>query len=264
MATLHKNTECRLARQAFLVYNTRAMQPQRKLSETIARLFVLLLGLFILAQGIAFTILANLGTDAITSPALVAHLVLGEAPGGAGYSFCTVGRMLICVHILLVLMQIALLRSKYKPIQLLQVVMGLILGSMLDVCLSYTGQLPVPNYAASIGYTVLGCLICSFGIFTFVKADMIPLSAEGFCLALSSTFKWRFSRVKVAVDCSMLLIAVLASLILLGEVAGVREGSVICAVCTGYIIGWLFKVCPIWDKLFAAIGKRSYSASDLA
>ena len=244
----------------FFVYNARAMQQQRKFPEIIARLFVLLLGLFILAQGIAFTILANLGTDAITSPALVAHLVLGKAD----YNFCTVGRMLICVHILLVLMQIALLRSKYKPIQLLQVVMGLILGSMLDICLSYTGQLPVPNYAASIGYTVLGCLICSFGIFTFVKADMIPLSAEGLCLALSNTFKWRFSRVKVAVDCSLLLIAALAALILLGEVAGVREGSVICAVCTGYIIGWLFKVCPIWDKLFAAIGKRAYSASDLA
>lgn len=239
---------------AVFVYNTRAMKPQRKLSEIIVRLIVLLLGLFILAQGIAFTILANLGTDAITSPALVAHLVLGDVEGGAGYSFCTVGRMLICVHILLVLMQIALLRSKYKPIQLLQVVMGLILGSLLDVCLSYTTLLPAPNYAGSIGYTLLGCLICAFGIFTFVKADMIPLSAEGFCLALSSTFNWRFSRVKVAVDCTLLLTAVLCSLIFLGEIAGVREGSVICAVCTGYIIGWFFAVCPLWDKVFSIFG----------
>lgn len=240
------------------------MKPQRKLSEKLVRLVVLLLGLFILAQGIAFTILANLGTDAITSPALVAHLVLGEIDGGTGYSFCTVGRMLICVHILLVLMQIALLRSKYKPIQLLQVVMGLILGNMLDFCLSYTSLLPLPNYAAALGYTLLGCVICAFGIFTFVKADMIPLSAEGFCLALSNTFKWRFSRVKVAVDCSMIIIAVTASLIFLGEIAGVREGSVICAVSTGYIIGWFFKVCPLWDKVFAALGATSGNSSDLA
>ena len=81
------------------------MKPQRSLLDIIVRLIVLLLGLFILAQGIAFTILANLGTDAITSPALVAHLVLGETEGGAGFAFCTVGRMLICVHILLVLLQ---------------------------------------------------------------------------------------------------------------------------------------------------------------
>ena len=162
--------------------------------------------------------------------------------------------MLICVHVLLVLMQIALLRSKYKPIQLLQVVMALILGSMLDVCLSYTSLLPTPGYAGAIGYTLLGCFISAFGIFTYVKADMIPLSAEGFCLALSSTFNWRFSRVKVAVDWTLLLTAVLCSLIFLGEIAGVREGSVICAVCTGYIIGWFFAICPLWDKVFSIFG----------
>lgn len=240
------------------------MTLQRSPIEIIVRLIVLLLGLFILAQGISFTVLANLGTDAITSPALVAHLVLGDAEGGAGLAFCTVGRMLICIHILLVLMQILILRRKYRPIQLLQVVMGVLLGFMLDICLHYTSLLPLPNYGASIAYTLLGCGICAFGIFTYVKADMIPLSAEGLCLALSSVYKWRFSRVKVAVDCSMLLIAVLASLISLGEVAGVREGSIICAVCTGYIIGWFFKVCPIWDKLFAAVGGISGSESNLA
>lgn len=238
------------------------MKQKRKLSEIVVRLVCLLLGLFILAQGIAFTVLANLGTDAITSPALVAHLVLGETEGGLGYEFCTVGRMLICVHVLLVLLQILLLRSKYRPVQLLQVVMGLILGSMLDVCLSYTSLLPVESYMASLAYTLLGCILCAFGIFTFVKADMIPLSAEGLCLALCRTFHWRFSRVKVAVDCSMIGIAVVASLLMLGEVVGVREGSLICAVSTGFIIGWFFKECPIWDRLYAAVSGQARQAPD--
>ena len=242
------------------------MKRHRSPLEIIVRLIVLLLGLFILAQGIAFTVLANLGTDAITSPALVAHLVLGDAEGGAGVAFCTVGRMLICIHIMLVLIQIAVLRSKYKPVQLLQVVMGILLGLMLDACLTYTTLLPLPNYGASIAYTLLGCAVCAFGIFTFVKADMVPLSAEGLCLVLSRTYNWRFSRVKVAVDCSLLLTGVVASLIFLGEVAGVREGSIICAACTGYVIGWYFKVCPIWDNLFAAVSGSSdeKSGTDLA
>lgn len=238
------------------------MKQQRSFSEWVARLLCLLLGLYILAQGIAFTILANLGTDAITSPALVAHLVLGKSDFGMGYEFCTVGRMLICIHCLLVFSQIALLRSKYQPIQLLQIVNGLILGAMVDLSLSYTSPLPVPNYAASIGYTLLGCIVCAFGIYTFVKADMIPLSAEGLCLALSRTFNWRFSRVKVAVDCAMIAAAVLASWILLGKIEGVREGSLICAVSTGFIIGWFFRFCPLWDKVFAAIGHRPVDAKD--
>ena len=116
---------------------------------------------YLLAQGIAFTILANLGTDAITSPALVASLTLGTGEGGMGYEFCSVGNMLICIHILL--------------------------------------------------------------------------------------------------DCSMILIAVVASLILLGEVAGVRKGSLICAVSTGFIIGWFFKFFPYWDKMYAALRGESRS-----
>lgn len=238
------------------------MKQQRSFSEWVARLLCLLLGLYILAQGIALTILANLGTDAITSPALVAHLVLGKSDFGMGYEFCTVGRMLICIHCLLVLSQIALLRSKYQPIQLLQIVNGLILGAMVDLSLGYTTLLPVPNYAASLGYTVAGCAVCAFGIFTFVKADMIPLSAEGLCLALSRIFNWRFSRVKVAVDCAMIATAVLASWLLLGKIEGVREGSLICAVSTGFIIGWFFKFCPLWDKVFAAVGRRPLDKED--
>ena len=84
------------------------MKTSYSFAELMARLFCLVLGLFVLAQGIAFTVLANLGTDAITSPALVAHLLLGAVPGGAGYELCTVGNMLICVHVCLVLLQVLL------------------------------------------------------------------------------------------------------------------------------------------------------------
>lgn len=235
------------------------MAQKRNFAEYAARFICLLLGLFILAQGIAFTIIADLGTDAITSPALVANIFTTKK---LGFEFLTVGRALICVHISLVLLQIVLLRSKYNPIQLLQVVMAVILGLMLDVCLSYTALLPVPSYAAKMGYTLLACVVSAFGIFTYVKADMVPLSAEGLCLALSRTFNWKFSRVKVGVDCSMIAISVVASLILLGSVEGVREGSLICACCTGFIIGFFFKIFHIWDKLFAAIGGRKAGDED--
>ena len=68
---------------------------------------------------------------------------------------------------------------------------------------------------------------------------------------------------KVAVDCSLLAIAVVASLIIWGDVVGVREGSLICAVSTGYIIGFFFKVCPIWDTLFAKVRGEATSADEM-
>ncbi|MBR5876176.1 MAG: hypothetical protein IKZ10_05000 [Akkermansia sp.] len=221
------------------------METSRSVKELFLRFCLMLAGLYILAQGIAFTVIANLGTDAITSPALVTHIFSTRA----GVEFFTVGRTLICIHILLVFLQIAILRSQYKPVQLLQIAMGLLLGLMLDGCMSYTSLLPVPNYAAAIGYTILACFVSAFGIFTYVKADMVPLSAEGLCLALSKRFGWNFSRVKVSVDCAMIALAVVASLILFGEVVGVREGSLICAASIGFIIGAYFRFFPYWDKL---------------
>lgn len=220
---------------------------------------MLLLGIFILAQGIAFTIHANLGTDAITSPALIAHLYLGNTSCGLNYEFCSLGNMLICIHATLVLSQIIILRSKFRPIQLLQLLMALMLGQMLDICMCYTSQLPIPNYACRLGYTLLGCMIGAFGIFTYIKADLIPPSADGLCLAISRTFKLRYSRVKIILDCTMIAIAVLASIIIFGRIIGVREGSLICAINIGYFTGLLLRSCPIWDKLFSSLGIQTES-----
>ena len=221
------------------------MKHTHSIKELFIRFFLMLSGLFILAQGISFSVIANLGTDAITSPALVASIFSERA----GVEFFTVGRALICIHLILVMVQIAVLRRQYNPIQLLQIAMGLLLGLMLDACMSYTTLLPVPNYAAAIGYTILACIVCAFGIFTYVKADMVPLSAEGLCLALCKRYGWNFSHVKVGIDCSMLVMAVVASLLLFGEIVGVREGSLICACSVGFIIGVFFRIFPYWDKL---------------
>ena len=228
------------------------MSLKHSLPEIAARLIVTFFGLFMLAQGIDLTLLADLGTDALTSPALAASTLLEPH-----YPFFTVGNTLICLHVLLILAQIALLRRNYAPVQLLQVLMSFTLGFMVDALLPCVKQLPVPDYTARLGYTLLACVVCAFGIFSFVKANLLPLPAEGFCVALSRTFKLKFSRVKVGLDCAMVLFAVGFSLMFLGTVVGVRKGTLICASTIGLIIGLFFHIFPYWDKLFAAVGHRS-------
>ena len=228
------------------------MRLKHSLPEIAARLVVTFFGLCMRALGIDLTLLADLGTDALTSPALAASTLLEPH-----YPFFTVGNTLICLHVLLILAQIALLRRNYAPLQLLQVLMSFTLGFMVDALLPCVKQLPVPDYTARLGYTLLACVVCAFGIFSFVKANLLPLPAEGFCVALSRTFKLKFSRVKVGLDCAMVLFAVGFSLMFLGTVVGVREGTLICASTIGLIIGLFFHIFPYWDKLFAAVGHRS-------
>lgn len=227
------------------------MHLKHTLPEIIVRLLVLFFGLFMLALGIDLTIIANLGTDAITSPALAASTLLEPV-----FPFFTVGNTLICLHVFFVLLQIMLLRRQYEPVQLLQLVMSFALGTMVDALLPYARMLPTPDYTAQLGYTLLACVVCAFGIFSFVKANLVPLPAEGFCVALSRTFNLKFSRVKVGLDCGMVIVAVVFSLLFQGTVIGVREGTLICAVTIGLIIGFFFNTFPWWDKLFAVAGHR--------
>ena len=62
------------------------MRLKHSLPEILVRLAVTFFGLFMLALGIDLTILADLGTDALTSPALAASTLLEP-----DYPFFSVG-----------------------------------------------------------------------------------------------------------------------------------------------------------------------------
>lgn len=75
----------------------------------IRRYLLLLVGLAIMAFGVAFSIKASLGTSPISS---VPYVVSLFAP-------LTVGTATIIMHCVFILLQILILRKKYHPIQLM-------------------------------------------------------------------------------------------------------------------------------------------------
>lgn len=66
-------------------------------------------GLFVMAFGVAFSIKANLGTSPISSLPYTLSVIMP----------LTVGTATICLHIVLILLQILILRKQYEPFQLL-------------------------------------------------------------------------------------------------------------------------------------------------
>ena len=65
------------------------------------------------------------------------------------------------------------------------------------------------------------------------------MSAEGLVKYLSLRTNKSFGNVKVYVDVTLVLIAVLISLAFTMHIEGVREGSVVAACMTGYIVNFL-------------------------
>lgn len=75
-------------------------------------------GLFVMTIGIALSVKSNLGVSPVSSIPYTMTCVWG----------IEMGKATILFHVVLVLLQILLLRRKFKPAQLLQVLVGTLVG----------------------------------------------------------------------------------------------------------------------------------------
>jgi uncharacterized membrane protein YczE len=82
------------------------------------RMFVYLLGLFIMTLGISMSVKSNLGVSPVSSIPYSITCIFG----------LEMGKATILFHICLVLLQIVILRKAFKLKNLLQVIVGVIFG----------------------------------------------------------------------------------------------------------------------------------------
>lgn len=95
------------------------------------------------------------------------------------------------------------------------------------------------NYIMSIGLLLVGCIVQSIGVVLEIKPQVTMMSAEGFVNYASRRYKKEFGKFKVVFDFTLVTIAILLSLIFTRRIKGVREGSLIAACITGYIVSCL-------------------------
>lgn len=199
--------------------------------DLACRLATLFLGLAVMAMGIVFCIRANLGITPISCPPYV--LSLGLTP--------TVGQFTILMHLVLVFGQRLLLRHEFRPTQWLQVVLALVFGILIDGCMWLTTFLAPTNYLMRILTLLTGNALLALGMCFEIKSHVILVPTDGFVQALSRRAGYSFSRLKIAFDVSLLLISIVCSLLLLGHIEGIREGTLISAFLVGYLVGLLRK-----------------------
>lgn len=144
------------------------------------------------------------------------------------------GRATIIFHIALVLLQIAVLRRKFKPINLLQVPVGVMFGAFTTFCNHLMTFLPTPeNIVIRLSMMLVSTLLIATGIFFYVPANIMPLAGEGAMLAISQASGIEFSTVKVIFDISMVIISFAVCMIFIGSLGSVGAGTIIAAVLVG-------------------------------
>ena len=196
--------------------------------EIAKRYGLLVIGLFFAALGVALTKRGELGVSPISSVANV-----------LSYQFTdlTLGSWLILWNCVLILGQILLLRRNFQPIQFLQIPLSFLFGWFTDFGMWLVSFLPVQVYAVRLLMVLAGTVVLGFGITLSVIADQIMNSGEAFVKAISDVTHEEFGTIKVVFDISCVLVALILSLLFFeGSIVGTREGTIIAALCTGFVV----------------------------
>ena len=192
-------------------------------SRLAARCVVLLVGLSVMALGVAFSIKSDLGTSPISSVPYVVSLITPF----------TVGNVTIAMHCVFILLQILILRRRYQIQQLLQLPVAIIFGYLTDGFVLLIQGLGYNAYWQQWIYCVIGILLVALGVTLEVLAGVVTLAGEGLVLAICKVTPVKFGNMKVAFDVSLVVIACVISFIGTGGLSGVREGTIAAAVFVG-------------------------------
>lgn len=192
------------------------------------RLPMYFIGFFIMTIGIALSVKSNLGVSPVSSIPYTITCVWG----------LEMGKATILFHIVLVLIQILLLRKNFKPVQLLQVPVGIVFGYFTTFCNYLVSHFPTPdNLIIRILMALASAAFIAFGIFLYLPANLVPLAGEGCMQAVSTVTHVEFSKVKICFDCSMVLVSAITCLISLHSLGSVGIGTIIASVLVGSLVG---------------------------
>jgi hypothetical protein len=201
--------------------------------EIIGRYGVFVLGLYLLSAGVVLIVRSCLGTTPISS---VNYVLSINTPLSLGtYTFI--------INMLLIAGQFWLVRGRRTRRDtteiLLQIPFSFIFSAFIDANMLLTQSLVPAHYGHSLSLLLVGCLTQAIGVVLEIKPRVAMMSAEAFVKYIALRYDKDFGRVKVRFDISLVLTAVVVSLLMSHTIEGVREGSVIAACITGYIVSFL-------------------------
>lgn len=195
--------------------------------ELTKRYILFIVSLFFSALGVAITKKGELGVSPISS---VANVMSFQ------FSQLSLGSWLIIWNCVLILGQILLLRKNFQWTQLLQVPLSFLFGWFTDFGTWMLSFFEPNHYLLRLGLVLAGTIVLGFGISLAVIANVIMNSGEAFVKAISDTIHKEFGNVKIAFDISCVVLAVILSFLFFHTLVGTREGTVIAALCTGFVV----------------------------
>lgn len=203
------------------------------IKEFLKKYLIFVLGLYFLAGGVVLIVRSALGTTPISSINYVLSL----------NSSLSLGTCTFLINMISIIGQFWLIRKDRRKQDIIEILLQLpfsfIFSAFIDFNMFLTDNLHPLNYGMSFALLLIGCLVQSIGVVLEIKPRVAMMSAEGFVKYASRCYNKEFGKFKIYFDVTLVLSAVILSLILSHRVEGVREGSFIAACITGYLVSFL-------------------------
>ncbi len=198
------------------------------MKQVIKNYALFLIGLFIASMGVALSAKAGLGTSPVASVPYSVSLVNHTL---------TFGWWLNMWSVLQIAVQIALLRKKCKPVEIIiQTVLAFVYGYLTDFSCKLISGLQANTYIMQFALMILSCFVLGFGIWIQFKGGVAMLPGEAMNRAISEVTGKKYENIKIFFDVLYIIVAAAICFIFIGKLEGVREGSIIAAVLIGNII----------------------------
>lgn len=190
-------------------------------------------GMLSLALGTAFMERANFGMSMVVAPAYLVYLKVSSY-----FSWFTFGMAEYCFQLLLIII-LSLVLFKFKRKFLFSFVTAVLYGNVLDIMMKIVGYIPDGGFPQRIFFYILGLLLGSLGVSLFFHTYITPEAYELFVKEISDKYGKDIHVVKTIYDCCSCIVAIMMSFIFIGffKFEGVKFGTIICAICNGFIIG---------------------------
>lgn len=194
--------------------NFRIFQADRSIIRAFLRQnFFLLISLFFLAFGVAMCVRSDLGSSVISS-APYAFYLAGEKGMAQEWSL---GMYTNLLNIMLVASQIVVLRKRYRPFQLLQLLIGVVFGVLIDISMIITEVFISSELYVRLPVMLIGATLMAIGVAMEIRCASITMPGEGLPAALSKVTGRSFANMKILTDISLVALAVISSLWFFGS-----------------------------------------------
>lgn len=201
--------------------------------------------------GVVLCVKSSLGSSVISALPFIFSLA-GSAGSVPGW---TIGGYTIVMNFILVFCQILILRRKFEPMQLFQLVIGFVFGWLIDLNMAQMDYLNLKCTAMSsqTAAQLAGCTIMGIGIAFEVRCGSVTMPGEGISISICQVAKRPFAKVKIWVDTTLVALAVACGFLFFGKwqwnVVGI--GTLFAMVYVGLVVKFIAPHIEWFDRLLA-------------